>query len=325
MQVHNVHERFVPAPPHAVGALLDTLGGVDDAVWPRDHWWPMELDRPLGEGAAGGHSDIRYDVRTYEPGRRVVFRFDPACGLDGTHTFEVQPRPGGVLLRHDLTARALGGTRLLWPLVIRSVHDAVVEDAFDRVHERFVPGRQRTPWSPYVRLLRLMAGLDRRGARVHDGPPPANGLLAGPAPDVADSFTVALPPGASTDVEVWRRRLFASPPVIVRRLLRLRDLLVRPLGLRGASGADPLEGFPVLGRGEHEVLMGLDDRHLDFRVSLRLLQSGGAAEALQLTTTVTFHGAPGRVYFALIRPFHRRIVPAMLRSAVRRRPAVQQA
>ena len=316
MQVHNIHERFVPAPPHAVGALLDTLGGADDAVWPRDDWWPMELDRPLSEGAAGGHSDIRYDVQTYEPGRRVVFRFDPACGLDGTHTFDVQPRPGGVLLRHDLTARALRGTRLLWPLVIRSIHDAVVEDAFDRVHERFVPGRRRTPWSPYVRLLRRMAGLNRGAARVHAVPPPANGLLTGPVPDVADSFTVALPPGASTDVEVWRRRLFASPPVVIRRLLQLRDLLVRPLGLRGASGSDPLEGFPVLGRGEHEVLMGLDDRHLDFRVSLRLLQSGGAAEALQLTTTVAFHGRLGRLYFALVRPFHRRIVPAMLLSAV---------
>ena len=320
MQVHNVHERFVPAPPHAVGALLDTLGGPDDAVWPRDRWWPMELDGPLGGGAAGGHGVIRYDVLTYEPGRRVVFRFDPACGLEGTHTFDVQPRPGGVLLRHDLTARALGSTRLLWPLVIRSVHDAVVEDAFDRVHERFVPGRQRTPWSPYIRLLRRMAGPTRKAGRVQVAPPPADGLLAGPVPDVADSFTVALPPGACTDVEVWRRGVFASPPAIVRRLLRLRDLLVRPLGLRRASGADPLEGFPVLGRREHEVLMGLDDRHLDFRVSLRLLRSGGAAASLQLTTTVTFHGPLGRLYFALIRPFHRRIVPAMLRSAVTRDP-----
>ena len=320
MQVHNVHERFVPAPTEAVGALLDTLGGAEDAVWPREQWWPMDLDRPLGEGAAGGHSDIRYAVETYQPGRRVVFRFDPVCGLDGTHTFDVQPRPGGVLLRHVLTARALGGTRLLWPLVIRSIHDAVVEDAFDRVHERFVPGRQRTPWSPYVRLLRRMAGLDRRAVRVRAVPPPANGLLAAPVPDVADSFTVALPPGASTDLEVWRRRLFASPPAIIGRLLRLRDLLVRPLGLRTASGDDPLEGFPVLGRGEDEVLMGLDDRHLDFRVSLRLLRSGGAAEFLQLTTTVVFHGGLGRLYFALVRPFHRRIVPAMLRSAVTKEP-----
>jgi hypothetical protein len=325
VQVHNVHERFVPAAPDAVGALLDTLGSADDAVWPRDHWWPMELDRPLGEGALGGHSDIRYAVQAYEPGRRVVFRFDPACGLEGTHTFDVQPRPGGVLLRHDLTARALGGTRLLWPLVIRSVHDAVVEDAFDRVHERFVPGRQRTPWSPYVRLLRRMAGLTRRSGRVQTAPPPTDGLLTGPVPDVADSFTVALPSGASTDVEVWRRRVFASPPAIVRRLLRLRDLLVRPLGLRTASGADPTEGFPVVARDEHEVLMGLDDRHLDFRVSLRLVQSDVAAVALQLTTTVTFHGPLGRLYFALVRPFHRRIVPAMLRSAVTRGPAPQRA
>ena len=324
MQVRNVHERFVPAAPEAVGALLDTLGGADDAVWPRDHWWPMELDRPLGEGAVGGHSDIRYVVETYEPGRRVVFRFDPTCGLAGTHAFEVQPRQGGALLRHDLTARALGSTRLLWPLVIRSVHDAVVEDAFDRVHERFVPGRQRTAWPSYVRLLRRMAGLAHRASRVQAAPPPTDGLLAGSRPDVADSFAVALPPGASTDLEFWRRSVFASPPVTVRRLLRLRDLLVRPLGLREASGADPQEGFPVLGRSDSEVLMGLDDRHLDFRVSLRLLQPDDGGDCLALTTTVTFHGALGRLYFALVRPFHRRIVPAMLRSAVTKNDALQR-
>ena len=66
--------------------------------------------------------------------------------------------------------------------------------------------------------------------------------------------------------------------------------------------------------------MGLDDRHLDFRVSLRLLRSDDAAGVLQLTTTVTFHGRLGRLYFALVRPFHRRIVPAMLRSAVAKEP-----
>ena len=324
MHVHNVHERFVPAAPEAVGALLATLGGADDAVWPRDDWWPMELDRQVGEGAVGGHSDIRYAVETYEPGRRVVFRFDPSCGLAGTHTFDVQPRPAGAVLRHDLTARALGPTRLLWPLVIRSIHDAVVEDAFDRVHERFVPGRRRTAWSPYVRLLRRMARLTHRTGSVRAAQPPTDGLLAGSMPDVADAFTVALPPGASTDLDVWRRNVFASPPATIRRLLRLRDLLVRPLGLREASEDDLHEGFPVLGRRDREVLMGLDDRHLDFRVSLRLLQSDQAADSLLLTTTVTFHGALGRLYFALIRPFHRRIVPVMLRSAVTRNPAHQR-
>ncbi|SOD94800.1 DUF2867 domain-containing protein [Blastococcus haudaquaticus] len=324
MKVHNVHERFVPATPEAVGALLATLGSADDAVWPRDDWWPMELDRRLGEGAVGGHSDIRYTVETYEPGRRVVFRFDPSCGLAGTHTFDVQPRPGGALMRHHLTARALGRTRLLWPLVIRPVHDAVVEDAFDRVHERFEPGRQRTAWSPYVRLLRRVGGLTRRAGRVQAAPPPVDGLLAASTPDVADAFTVALPPAASTDLDVWRRSIFASPPATVRRLLRLRDLLVRPLGLREASGVDLHEGFPVLSRRDGEVLMGVDDRHLDFRVSLRLLQSDYAGDSLLLTTTVTFHGPLGRLYFALIRPFHRRIVPAMLRSAVTRNPVPQR-
>ena len=148
--------------------------------------------------------------------------------------------------------------------------------------------------------------------------PPHDGLLGGAAPHYADAFAVQLPAGASTDPEVWRRELFASPPATLRRLMRLRDLLVKPLGLRRSANHDLREGFPVLARSDDEVLMGVDDRHLDFRISLRVVAAADAPSVLVLTTTVTFHGALGRLYFHLVRPFHERIVPTLLRRAVRR-------
>lgn len=319
--IRNIHERFLAAEPAAVGVLLDTLGSDQDSVWPGDEWWPMVLDRPLEVGASGGHADIRYTVDFHEPGRRVVFRFDPACGLSGTHAFEAEPRQGGALLRHDLTARALGRNRLLYPLVIRPIHDAMVEDAFDRIQERLVPGRAQTPWSPYVRLLRRLVGLSPRSHRVPGAvrpvAPPRDGLLSGLCSHYADAYAVDLPPDASTDPDVWRRRIFASPPVALSRLVRLRDFVVRPLGLRDAADLDPRhEAFPVLARSADEVLMGADDRHLDFRVSVRVVANAHASSALVLTTTVTFHGALGRLYFIPVRPFHRRIVPVLLRRAV---------
>lgn len=319
--IHNVHERFLPAAGiDAVGALLDTLGSSHDAVWPRDDWPPMVLDRSLGVGASGGHADIRYTVECYEPSRRVVFRFDPACGLRGTHAFEVGHRSDGVLLRHDLTARALGMNRLLYPLVIRPIHDAMVEDAFDRVHERLVPGTPRTHWSPYVRLLRRLAGLAPRplhaAGAVRPVVPPRDGLLAGASWDYADAFAVDLPAGASADPEVWRREVLATPPAALRRLMHLRDLLVLPLGLRRSSDRSLREGFPVLARRDDEVLVGVDDRHLDFRVSIRVLVTANAPTVLVVTTTVTFQGRLGRLYFLPVRPFHRRIVPALLHRAV---------
>lgn len=147
--------------------------------------------------------------------------------------------------------------------------------------------------------------------------PPRDGLLAGAAPDYADAFAVDLPAGSSTDPDVWRRRVFADPPTFLRRLMQLRDLLVRPFGLRRPAD-DLREGFPVLARAEDEVLMGVDDRHLDFRVSIRTVPTAESSTVLVLTTTVTFHGTLGRLYFLPVRPFHQRLVPLLMRRAVRR-------
>ncbi len=36
--MRNVHERLIPASPKAVGALVDSLAGPDDRVWPKGRW-----------------------------------------------------------------------------------------------------------------------------------------------------------------------------------------------------------------------------------------------------------------------------------------------
>jgi hypothetical protein len=165
MRVHNVHQRLLPGPPERVGALIDGLAGPDDRLWPGDRWPPIRFDRPLGVGADGGHGPIRYRVEAYEPGRRVAFRFTRP-GLDGGHHLEAQPAAGGaVLLRHVAEGRLSGRMLVAWPLVIRHLHDALLEDLLDRA-ELALTGRVATPnrWSPWVRLLR--AHLRRPRARA---------------------------------------------------------------------------------------------------------------------------------------------------------------
>jgi hypothetical protein len=154
--IRNVHARELHASAGEVGALLDSLGSDDDRLWP--HRWPqLRLDGPLAVGAAGGHGPIRYSVEEYEPGRRVVLRFAPGLGIDGTHRLELEPHAGAgrTVLRHVLEGRLYGRARLGWPVAVRWLHDALLEDLLDRA-ELEAQGSVARParWSPWVRLLR---------------------------------------------------------------------------------------------------------------------------------------------------------------------------
>ncbi|MEU5692535.1 SRPBCC family protein [Actinosynnema sp. NPDC020468] len=141
--VENVHFRALPT-DGVVEHLAD--------LWPR-RWPKLVLDRPPGVGATGGHGFVRYTCTAHEPGRRIEFAFDPRVGLHGTHAFEVVP--GG--LRHVLRGRTTGWMRLGWPLAVRWLHDALVEDLLDNAATfAGVPPERPARWSWWVRVLRRL-------------------------------------------------------------------------------------------------------------------------------------------------------------------------
>ena len=160
-------------------------------------------------------------------------------------------------------------------------------------------------------------------------PVPEGGLAASTfhGIDYADAYAVVLPPNVSA--RAFAEAVFFSSPRWVARLMALRNTIVRPLGLvatpsafahaaAAANGTGERIGiFPVLAAASDEVLLGLDDRHLDFRVSVRVLDDGLKRLGV-VTTLVRFHGVLGRTYFVPVRPVHRLIVPAMLRNGARR-------
>ncbi len=159
--VVNVHERRVPAPQEAVGALIDGLAGDDDRLWPRTRWPAVRFDRPLAVGARGGHGPVRYVVSHYVPGRWIRFRFTGPPGFHGFHEFTVEPdAPGVTSLRHTLVLRPRGWRWLGWLLFFRPLHDAAFEDSLDQA-ERALTGHVAHParWTWYVRLLRGLARL----------------------------------------------------------------------------------------------------------------------------------------------------------------------
>ena len=306
--IHNVHERLVPAPVAQVGPLLDQLGGPDDVLWPAPAWEPMVLDGAVAVGAAGGHGPIRYRVTGHESGRRVEFTFDPGLGLHGRHTFSAEAAgPDATLLRHVAEGRTSGPMLVGWPLAVRWLHDAVLEDLLDNA-ERAVgagPARQAR-WSPWVRLLHRL-GADRAvPTSVPDTPLLATAL---PRVDWADAYAVPARPGAPTDPQVWADAVFGDPPPWVLGLLGLRQLLVGFVGIDRAGA----KAFATVARSGDEVLLGSDERHLDFRVSVRR-----GPTRVVVTTVVCLNNARGRAYSALVRLVHPTIVRAMLARAAHR-------
>jgi hypothetical protein len=143
---------------------------------------------------------------------------------------------------------------------------------------------------------------------------------------LADAFAIRLPEGASGDPEVLARFIVSHQPAWIDRLSRVRDTIVACFGLKTAKHLATLASsektgrigiFKVYSRTGTEIVVGEDDKHLDFRVSF--LCSGGSApesgRQLTVTTVVHCHNLPGRAYILAIAPFHRLVVKASLRRA----------
>ena len=163
MKVVNVHQRLLYAPPDKVGALIDSLSSRADTLWPVQAWPRMKLDRPLGVGATGGHGPIGYFVEAYTPGQSIRFRFTAPSGFNGWHGFEVlEATSAHCVLEHRIEMTATGAALLTWPLVIRHLHDACVEDALSQAQVALGNPPKAVPQPAHVRLLRWLAAGGKR-------------------------------------------------------------------------------------------------------------------------------------------------------------------
>ena len=156
-----------------------------------------------------------------------------------------------------------------------------------------------------------------------------------------DRFTLTVQPAqaGNRDARQWLAAaldgFLDNAPANVAWMMALRNVLVRPLGLRTSPLGCPVSSlrgpsparfdgrFPV--RSQHvtadgrsaQVILGADDKHLVFRccVGVRVLDDG--AVEFSLSDRVACTNAFGRLYMALISSTHRRVIaPAMLAHAV---------
>ncbi|TAM45626.1 MAG: DUF2867 domain-containing protein [Burkholderiaceae bacterium] len=144
--------------------------------------------------------------------------------------------------------------------------------------------------------------------------------------NLADAFAIQLPTGTSDDPELLARFIFSNQPSWIGKLIKIRDAVVVCFGLKTAkhlatlsqdANSKRISIFKVYSASKAEVVLGEDDKHLDFRVSVFCSEERATEVGRQLivSTVVQCHNLLGRTYILVIAPFHRMVVKASLRRA----------
>lgn len=108
-------------------------------------------------------------------------------------------------------------------------------------------------------------------------------------------------------------------------LMSLRDGIVRAFGLKTSDRGMDHEAehypvgsiamaFDVIDRNENEIVMGANDKHLNFRVSVL---KDSTTSHIYVTTIVHFNNWFGRLYFLPVKPFHRIIVKSSIKRLLK--------
>jgi Protein of unknown function (DUF2867) len=146
--------------------------------------------------------------------------------------------------------------------------------------------------------------------------PPADSIHALPSADFGDAFAIDVQ-DSTLDAPAAARRAFAGQPGWIGNLLALRNMLVRPFGLKtGADASLPNSSrvgiFPLVSSTPERVVLGFDDAHLNFRIVVDVKALNETTRRVTATTLVHRNNILGRVYLASVMPFHKLIVPTML-------------
>ncbi len=155
MKVINIHQRVISSPPERVVPLLRTLASDEDLVWPVEQWPRMRLNEGLKLGSRGGHGPIRYHIEELIPDQSIQFRFEQPKGFDGYHRLSIdKDHQQQTRLHHVIDMKTNGLGTIAWLLGIRWLHDALIEDAFDKIENQLCGTQKRTEWNWWVRTLR---------------------------------------------------------------------------------------------------------------------------------------------------------------------------
>ncbi|NER17544.1 hypothetical protein [Spongiivirga citrea] len=155
MKVLNIHKRKIRKPAQNILGLFTTLSTKNDMIWPIENWPRMKFKNGLVIGSNGGHGPIRYQIVNFDPKSHIEFKFQKPTGFNGTHKFEIIELDNEISeVKHTIEMTTSGIGTISWLLVIRWLHDALLEDAFDKIENQLTQSNLKTEWSIWVKFWR---------------------------------------------------------------------------------------------------------------------------------------------------------------------------
>jgi hypothetical protein len=128
--------RFFISQQSGLNAIIDTFADDDSILWPVEVWPRDRFESKLALNACGGHGGTRYSVAEYVPGHFLKFEFTFPKSYHGFHSFRLtQVKNQQWLLEHNTFIKTNVWKWFLWVMLISPVHNALIQDAFDKAEK----------------------------------------------------------------------------------------------------------------------------------------------------------------------------------------------
>ena len=105
--------------------------------------------------------------------------------------------------------------------------------------------------------------------------------------------------------------LFFSAPKWITLLMKFRNVVMRPFGLKKERKLSDLVHI----ESENMATVYKNDKHLDLEIVFMTESMERDNQRISVSTKVRFHNILGKCYFAIIKPFHILICTTLLQRA----------
>lgn len=102
--------------------------------------------------------------------------------------------------------------------------------------------------------------------------------------------------------------LFFTAPKWITILMKIRNVLIKPLGLKKGRDLSDL----VHSESENMATVCKNDKHLDLKIVFTTESMEHDNQRISVSTKVRFHNSLGKCYFAIIKPFHNLICKTLM-------------